>query len=68
MTVGVGEDLAVVEGLHDVVVALAFVGIEQFVNRFGAVWLAAGLVINNADAVALGRMEQVETVDDTTDF
>ena len=66
MTVDIGEDLAVVEGLQDVVVAGAFVGVEELLDGLGAVGLAAGLVIDNADAVALGRVEQVETVDDAT--
>ena len=63
----VGEHFAVVECLQDVVVPSTLFGVEQVFQRVGALLAVAGLVVNDTDAVALGRGEQVETVDDATE-
>ena len=64
---GICEHLAVVKGLHDVVVACTFLRVEEFFHILGGLGLAAGLVIDDANTVTRRCVEKVKTVNVTSD-
>ena len=57
---GIGEDGAVAEGLHDVIVVGAFLCVKEFLDGFGSLWFVAGFIIDNAYVLreALRRMKE----------
>jgi hypothetical protein len=67
VAVGIGEDGAVAEGLHDVIVVGAFLCVKEFFDGFGSLWFVAGFIIDNAYAVTCRCEEQIETVDVTSE-